>query len=147
MPRCGQPISPGKRRLPVDDAQHAFWTGYVRDLADSLGLKDWDISIWRDVTNSGIGGRITCVSGRKQGCIELGHSFFQSSPDQQRHILIHELLHCHLDPIDTAICHAKAHNDSETIAVLHSTVHTEIEFAVDGITAAIASRYPVPDTS
>lgn len=69
---------------------------YFRCLADNLGLRDWTISILDGPPeNPNAAASIRCLEGRKRAEIDLSDRFMTDDETDQRHVAVHELLHCH----------------------------------------------------
>ena len=131
----------------MTDSAHAYWSGYIRSLADDIGLKDWTIELKRDgPANSDAGASMITICGRRIVWIRLGFGFYSGTPEDQRHYVLHELLHVHLDDVDTAIWQAKEIIGSDTFTLMEKVVKDRLEFAIDTIAASIGHAYPVPDS-
>jgi hypothetical protein len=111
----------------------------VRQLADIMHLKDWRIEVYEDAPG-GADAIASCapVGGRKLAVIRLGESFLTDSSIDQRHTLIHELLHCHLGPMQRML---------EAGEPIPAAAMLAIEYAVDGLADVIAPLVPEPPSS
>lgn len=78
--------------------------GYVRLVADALGLTDWTIRVERR-DDEECTAECAAIYGRRYATIRFDSEFFAVSPEEQRVIVIHELLHCHHAPVDELIHH------------------------------------------
>lgn len=129
----------------MTDAQWEALGGYIRTVADSLGLRDWQFSVKREPCDDDSQAEILCTYGRKHAEVRVGADWMDCEPTRQRLVVVHELLHCHLDPIGKL-----AHNDLPQVlgqpasALLAEVVQRDIEFAVDGIAEAVAGFFPEP---
>jgi hypothetical protein len=130
----------------LTDAEHTYWTGYVRGIADQMRLRDWDIVLARDVCE-GAGARITVTYGRRTAVIEFGYSFWTNGVVEQRQTIVHELIHIYLDDIDTVMRDAKDIIASDVFELTRQTVANRIELATDGLAEGIAPLFPLPDPS
>ena len=73
--------------------------GYVRFLADALRLKDVQVDVVYDGgLPDGTAAEVRPVRARYL-VLAIGPAFCDLPPDEQRHVLVHELLHGHLEPI------------------------------------------------
>lgn len=118
---------------------------YVSDLARDYGLTDWEISFKTAPCGGDAQADITCTYGQRRATIALAHDFATYEPQRQRRVLIHELTHCHLDPIDTV-----THNLERILGVAAYGVHYEaindaVEWAADIIATAIAPKFALPE--
>ena len=78
------------------------------------------------------------VEGRKYANLRLGECFLVDAAEEQRHTIVHELLHCHLGPMTRMI---EAHDGMPPAAML------ALEYCVDGLADAIAPLLPLPPVS
>lgn len=119
------------------------WTRYMERVADLCELRDWRI-VWdgpidEDDTSAG---HCVTVYGRKVARISLSKGM---TPEQLRHALVHELVHCHTDPASALV-----QRDLE--ALLEERVdrafwlgfRRAFEYGVDGIATALAKHVPLP---
>jgi hypothetical protein len=115
------------------------WAPYVRKVADILRLRDWRLDVAEDAP-SDPSAIASCapVEGRKYAILRLGESFLTDGPIEQRHTIVHELLHCHLGPMIRMI---EAHDGLPPAAKL------AMEYCVDGLADAIAPLLPEPPAS
>ena len=129
----------------MNDETHAKWQAYARSIADNLGLKDWRIEVQRNRPDSpGAGASFSAIMGRRYARIYLGHAFLAGTPEEQRHYMVHELLHAHTDDIDTAVYQGLEHIDCDAYRLMYATTKNRIEFAVDNLAVAISHAYPLP---
>ena len=114
------------------------WAPYVRQLADILRLKDWRIQVLEDLPPENALASCAPVEGRKYANLRLGECFLVDAAEEQRHTIVHELLHCHLGPMTRMI---EAHDGMPPAAML------ALEYCVDGLADAIAPLLPLPPVS
>lgn len=87
---------------------------YIRFVADRLGLRDWFFSLRYEAaeerdndqgdlneTHPGAGATIDPVYGKKFANVWVCRDFRDIDPERQRVWICHELIHIHLDLIDT----------------------------------------------
>jgi hypothetical protein len=124
---------------------------YVRELADGLGLKDWTFEFHVE-TLGGEGeetvAEVRFAGYRKHAGIILDPVRWPAaSRDWKREVLVHELVHCHINPIyyvlTEDICDGRLLNQSQ-YNMAHAAMKRQVEYATDGIAAAIACHYPLP---
>jgi hypothetical protein len=76
------------------------YLGYLRN---DLGLQDWCLVLSREFCsesgNEDAAATITFVPDSQRGTIRLAKDFMAFSLRDRRRFLIHELLHCHQDPM------------------------------------------------
>lgn len=115
------------------------WTSYIRQLADALHLRDWRIEVSEELP-AGENSIASCqpVYGRKYAVIRLSEGFLNDDHDEQRHTVIHELLHCHTGPMNRLL---------EAEESFTASVRQTMEYMVDGLADAIAPLLPLPPAS
>lgn len=113
---------------------------YARHLADLLGLKDWEIEVLDEPPPSDDAyAHVHCVFGRKRALIRLSDNFLRGSNTDQRHAIVHELLHCHFTHPDQVA--GKAMTEEE-----YGVYHLAHEYGIDGVAIAIAQFLPLPSS-
>lgn len=117
---------------------------YVRLVADALGLKDWSFYAERKDSEDNTA-ECACVYGRQYATIRFDRAFFEETPDEQRIIVIHELLHCHHAPVDELIENALPHVMTEQQHnVFMATYRVNMERMIDPVAVAIAGMGAIP---
>ncbi|MCE5200832.1 MAG: hypothetical protein ABFD54_05755 [Armatimonadota bacterium] len=120
---------------------------YIREVADKLGLRDWEL-ILKDESpqDEDALAEIVPVEGRKRASIYLNKNFRDLSLGEQRHTIVHELLHCHLksatDIIRLDLWESRVLSQS-VYDVLIGGYRRQIEYAVDAIADAVACHFPL----
>ena len=80
----------------MDDARHASLSAYVREAADLLGLRDWDVRVLRAVAETGAHrAEITLHRQKDEAVITLSEAWFGRTAQERRQTIVHELLHMH----------------------------------------------------
>ncbi len=118
---------------------------YVDQLRPILRLADWEVSVDGSVPDDDdTQAHISVTYGRKNAVIGLAVDFDERSRDGQRHTLVHELLHCHLDRIRIGfINHHRRFDDIGWDTARQSAID-EIEWATDALADAMAPLCPLP---
>lgn len=118
---------------------------YVRQIANELELRDWQFILDDEPIEPGAFGQIWPTRGRKIAWIGFCKDFHKLRPEQQRHTIVHELIHCHfantLDFFNESLpglAGKKVAKVAKRECVLH------VEFGVDAMADAIAQRLPLP---
>lgn len=124
---------------------------YARRLADMLGLKDWTIGLSDLSVDAPTGdelepaiAQIKVTSGQQLARIRVGPGFTTGTPADQRSAIVHELLHCHLWPVEEAIDSIDELVGTSVAHVVEYVHHLAVERAVDAIAVAIAPFFPLP---
>lgn len=119
---------------------------YVRWVANEMGLRDWTIEVSHDRAPSDCNAFVTNTYGRKLATIRFCSDFRTLSPEDQRHTVAHELVHCHLESATNMVL-----NDLEECLgkpadrVFWSSFKRQMEYGVDALAAAYAKHLPLID--
>jgi hypothetical protein len=119
---------------------------YIRSLANTLGLRDWTINIQSDEPDTKEAfASVSCVYGRRIAHVWLAHGFEDLDADTQRHVLLHELLHVHLDGV-LALSAASLPDllGLGAYSIYEAALRERVEHGVDAIADALASALPLP---
>lgn len=122
---------------------------YVRWIADEIGLRDWTINLCADGTETEDEAEralaeIDCCSGRRQARIDFCDDFRDIKPEDQRMAVVHELVHCHLAAVQEQCEHDLVDLIGRPAdAVFTRSFRRNLEYAVDGITSALAPHMPL----
>jgi hypothetical protein len=121
------------------DDERERWATYVRDIADRMGLKDWTITVPGAPPEDHDDASTRMSYGRKVARVYLPDSFRHETPEEQRDIIVHELVHPHFAAMDGM---AEDWLDSDRyVAFLRM-----FEYGVDAMAAVIAPHMPLPLT-
>lgn len=122
----------------MSDPSRQRFAPYLSDLADRMRLKDWKIILSDDPPDKDeAAAMVNPVYGRKVASVRLSQHFLDSDSEAQRHYLVHELLHCHLEPAWMIAMDAIPH-------AVEAPFTRMAEYAVDGIADVLAPLMPLP---
>jgi hypothetical protein len=141
-PKEGQMTPP----IEMTDDAYRVLVNYTREIADLIGLKSWQFDLSRDPAPYGVIARVE-VWGDSETCtIWIGPAFWKYGPKMQRETVVHELIHCHTNPL---VKYAKAMGRSElgqqASRAFDAALDINHERTVDGIAAAVARMCPLID--
>lgn len=126
---------------PFDDvALHR----YIHDLCERMGLRDWDVSIIESEPDPEHDAECHTIYGAKRARLRISESLREYSPEKQRRIIVHELVHPHLDNLYESFKTLQGHLHRDAYDLLEQAVRRDLEFAVDGISVAWAESLPLP---
>jgi hypothetical protein len=112
---------------------------YFELLKILMGLSDWTLEIKDgEPDKDEAGASVVCLEGRKVAWIKIAVKFAGLAPQEQRAICVHELVHCHLEPVYHYVEPLLSRDQDQAFC------HME-EYAVDGIAMAWAKALPLPD--
>lgn len=120
----------------------AWLVPLIRKLAGDLGLHDWDLRLADDAPEVGTAGQCHVTYGRRLARIML------AEPDDHDDLIdtiIHELLHCHFEPISWAAESLRRAVGDMVFNVWEGSQKDTIEIAIDAIAAAMTRRYDTED--
>lgn len=119
-------------------------SNYVRLIRDQLGLRDWFLVVKHDPpADQAALASVTCIEGRRFATVRVCVDFRELMGDEQRHVIIHELLHCHLAEMHhylNGILRDVLGQSSVPILGAH---HMKVEYAVDAIAQEWATTFPL----
>lgn len=122
--------------------------GYVRQVADLLGLRDWTFEVeCREVPadgEHGVGGECRPIPGRRKAHISLFDAIWSLGAVEQRNTVVHELIHCHFAETDTYL---QEMGDNRLLSrdvadILRLSIGNAVEFGVDAMTTLLAPLMP-----
>ncbi len=132
----------------MNDTQHTAYTAYLRQLADLMALKDWEIVLQREYpSESDAWAAIEVCRQHDTAWVRVAWpEFFDSkTPEERRRCLVHELIHVHLDRPDQMMCDLSAMFPDNTATTFAKERHKiEIEFATERLARIIAPFMPLP---
>lgn len=120
-------------------------TEYIRWIANRLGLRDWILTLMRQPSEDDCIASVNLTYGRKLAQIYVAWDILERDPAEIRETVIHELLHVHYEPAFN-----QAQNDllhvmgDDTHSLFMAAFRRQVEYATDGLAAAIAPLFPLP---
>lgn len=157
MPRSPRPPSPAglvavpgggrgrPRTLRWTKANKAILEAYVSSMKDLLGLADWTIIVDWEPSSEETCATVRPVAGQKRAVLNLGPSFLEDTLEDQRHTIVHELVHCHLFPSTELVrqTHQELLPKSAATAAWVALM-ANVEYATDGLADVLAPYMPLP---
>ena len=123
----------------MTDPRKAAFSPYLRCLADMMELRDWSVRIDNGAPdNANAMAKVDTAYGRKLLWLNLSETFLDSSPEEQRQTLVHELVHAHFASMHHFLCHHLGEGPAfEAYRLAH-------EYGVDAIAEGWAKTLPLP---
>lgn len=110
-----------------------------------MGLRDWSVDVDHEPSQSGFDAQVRIPDGRREIHLAFGEGFDHLEPDEQRHAVVHELVHPHLARIwSTVQDGATEAFGGIALRMFTQAVHREVEHSVDALAAIIARNMPEP---
>ena len=122
-----------------DPRKEAF-VPYVRQLAESMALKDWNIRLDPcDLARDGAEASIWLANTQRLAIVYLSEHFLGCKPEEQRKTLVHELIHCHVEMMRMTMNKLVTEEKDRDIILF------QVEYAVDSLADAFAPHMPLPN--
>lgn len=132
-------------RWAVTKKDHQALSGYIRLIADEIGLRDWSFKLLDEPPdNPDWLADVNCQQGRRFAFIRVRSDFRDSDLSDVRSTICHELVHCHLAPLQH-----QCDNDLDGLLgraaaeVFSGGYRRNLEYAVDAIAEALAPHLPL----
>lgn len=115
------------------------------ELINPLRLTDWTVELAKEPADDDCLASVNVTYGRRWAVINVCKDFTTETPEVQRHTLIHELVHCHTDPIRANLQHVIGRLYG-TVAweSIYGPLHRDIELCTDDLANALAPFFPLP---
>lgn len=119
-----------------------WFSDYIGTIADQMGLQDWKIILMDEAPKDDDAGAVSnVVYGRK--VVKLWFST-PESPEELRHWVVHELLHCHAALLDWNANSIKRALSDQVFDVWRGGFEDATELMIDAIATAWAEMFPLP---
>jgi hypothetical protein len=121
---------------------------YIRETADRMWLRDWWFNLmWTPTPDPDADAETRVIYGRKIANIHLGRDFAYYPESRKKHIVVHELLHCHFDVLHSGLREALPDLIGDPSWHIIDALQTErIEHTVDTLAEVLANWLPdLPD--
>jgi hypothetical protein len=131
------------KRMPHDGA---MWLGkYIRDMADLCGLRDWCFTIMSEQPSPSAYADIQITPQQRHASIRVAVGLLAIGGDTLRRCIAHELVHCHMEPLEVALnTVAEGEMSPRDWRVLHNVHNEELERATDALARVLAPFLPLP---
>jgi len=119
---------------------------YIRWVADELELRDWTLTLLDTPAPADALGHMSETYGRKVAEIQVCSDFRNLDAEQQRHTIVHELVHCHLASPTNMVLNDLEEELSDTAdRIFWSGYKRQIEYSTDALASALAKHLPLID--
>ncbi len=118
---------------------------YVRQLADQMGLRDWEIVLKDDVPDSETAhASIWCWYAQRHAELRVAKNWAEFTPELFRKTMVHEVLHCHTRMLFEVIENIQTLLGDPVYQVTSRHHRDAEEVMVDDIAVAWARLLPLP---
>lgn len=125
--------------------QHESLSRYVRECADALGLRDWEVILDDDpCDDEDHAASVSCIYERRIAHVQVTADWMGLPPTEQRHVVAHELAHIHMDA-DLYYLHEVLPSliGATTWSAIEAAVRRLHEQGVDGIASGLEVGLPL----
>lgn len=127
------------------NGKHTRLERYIREIADQMGLRDWELEISTSDEMSDHTGYCSVYYGRKRAQIIIAEDWPSWKPKGLRNTVVHELIHCHTQFMGNPL-RATANSVGQLVfQELEREYRHHHEIAVDGMAVAWAGKFPLPE--
>lgn len=119
---------------------------YVHKVQTHLGLSHWTIRRSEHTPADDEAAVMEFTPLQYDCAIRIGRTFWNYTPDDQRYVVCHELIHAHLRQSNDAMESTSDALGVAAYSVLTKAYNTATEFAVDALARAFAPFVDLPPT-
>jgi hypothetical protein len=128
--------------------RHRVLVNYIRDVADKMGLRDWQFTVEErpETDDDGYMMQTHTWGDSSTATVYVGRSYWKYGPRMQREAVVHELVHWHTDKFAQSayeVCDNELGREARYIT--RNMLKRLNELATDGIAAAWARQFPLID--
>lgn len=130
----------------MTDEQFAFYSAYIKTLAEHLLVADWEIELLRDTPSSPQAwASVQIAPSQNYAGIRVAFpAFFQQSPDDQRLYLVHELMHIHLERMRHLVNDLATESDDQAVRFAAKLYNNQNEISNHNLARVFAPILPLP---
>lgn len=127
----------------LEEADRAHLQAWVRSQADAIGLRDWRVTVSPYPAHDGHFATSHLRVDAEDSTIAVSADFLTMSDQDQRRLLAHELLHCHVQPIvGMAMALVDGELGTRAEALISTAVGRVEERSIDRLATALAELLP-----
>jgi hypothetical protein len=134
----------------MTDRQYRSLARYIFKLAKDLGLGHMELSLHAEPPEGDHGLEAAAsfegTYGRQRGAIRVNKDFGHYSPVEQRHVIVHELIHAHTEHLREYVrTSLPGHLSQPAFQMFMSGYTQQDELFTDALADAIAPKFPLWD--
>ena len=122
-------------------------TEYLNANRVVMHLTQWTLKVANDIPADDSWADIEVSENLWEASIRLSNDFFKETPESQRRILAHELMHVHLAALERLVGTLDGVLGSQAYEVLEKVWDTEGERVAEALSFVVAERLPLPSFS
>jgi hypothetical protein len=117
---------------------------YIRTLADRLGLRDWKFVVTDHPGETGPNLLdVATVPGRRLAHVRILPLFYEVTAAERRHAVVHELFHCHMNPLLDHAEMLRPPLGGQTFDMFFQDHVRRLEEGLDAIAGCVAPDLPM----
>lgn len=121
---------------------------YIRLLADLLALQNWAIYLDRDPSEEDNNAETIVGENRRLATMKLTRDWRHCPPEEQRHTLVHELIHLPVDRLSSVLeSDLDGFLSAGEQSIARNVFRREVEAVVDALADGVAPHLPLPVSS
>lgn len=120
-------------------------TAYLNANRDVMHLKQWTLKVSNDIPSDDSWADIEVSDNLWEATVRISGDFFKETPDSQRRILAHELMHVHLAALERLMGTMEGVLGSQAYEVVDKLWDTEGERVAEALSFVVAGVLPLPD--
>ena len=117
---------------------------YVTELQQALNVANWKVSVAREASDVEAWADINPHSQAETADLRVSHDFWKQTPDHQREVLIHEMLHIVTARLDQTVESIEEAFGKVIWAIYEPLFEDATERVVDHLAKVIAPFVPLP---
>lgn len=117
---------------------------YLRKAQEVLNLNHWDVRLSDLTAGPDEYAVVDFTTGQHDAAVRFGRAFWSATRQNQRYVIIHELVHIHLRHLDTLTEVACEALDPAATAMMLAAHNIGIEYATDSIARVLVRLMPLP---
>ena len=120
-------------------------TAYLNANRDVMHLKQWTLKVSNDIPADDSWADVEVSENLWEASVRLSGDFFKETPESQRRILAHELMHVHNAALERLIGTLSGVLGSQAYEVIEKVWDTEGERVAEALSFIVAEVLPLPD--
>ena len=120
-------------------------TAYLNANRDVMHLKQWTLKVSNDIPADDSWADVEVSENLWEASVRLSGDFFKETPESQRRILAHELMHVHNAALERLIGTLSGVLGSQAYELLEKVWDTEGERVAEALSFVVAEVLPLPD--
>jgi hypothetical protein len=118
---------------------------YLNAVLPALNLPQWKVKISKDIPNDDAWADVEVSENLWEANLRISDDFFRETPESQRRILAHEMVHVHQASVERLVNTLEGVLGSQGYEILDKLWDTETERVAEAMSFVIAQVMPMPE--